>query len=115
MTVGGPMSYSTVPAYHLEKGIERNSNCQGITVVGLQCGVCILIGRVMQSLVCVTSDSVQLCQQLLPTNGITAASSTLPFQLLIVPDQPYIRANETKHNPNTNSNPTYPPNPHVAT
>jgi len=36
---------------------------------------------------------------LLPANNITAAPSTLPFQLPIVPDQPQICADETKPNP----------------
>jgi len=48
----------------------------------------------------VTINSVQLCQQFLPTISITTASSTLPFQLPLVPDQPQIRASETKPNPN---------------
>jgi len=48
---------------------------------------------------CHTSSSAQLRQQLLPTNSITAVPSTLQFQLPIVPDQPQIRASETKPNP----------------
>ena len=48
----------------------------------------------------VTSNSVQLCKYLHPTNSITAAPSTLPFQLPVVTDQPQIRARETKPNPN---------------
>ena len=44
-----------------------------------------------------TSSSVQLF--LLPTNSITAAPTTLPFQLPVVPDQPQIRADKTKPNP----------------
>ena len=42
-------------------------------------------------------NTEQLCKQLLPTNSITAA---LTFQFSIVPDQPQIRASETKTNPN---------------
>jgi len=34
-----------------------------------------------------SSNSVQLCQQLLP-NGTTAAPSALLFQLPVIPDQP---------------------------
>ena len=47
-----------------------------------------------------TRNSVQLCQQLLPTNSITAAPSILRFQLISIADQPHIRANETKRNAN---------------
>jgi len=37
---------------------------------------------------------------LLPTSSITAAPSTLPSQLPIVPDQPQIRASEIKPDSN---------------
>jgi len=46
------------------------------------------------------SNSAQLSQQLLLTISITAAPSAWSFQLLIIPDQSQIRANETKPNPN---------------
>jgi len=47
-----------------------------------------------------TSNSVQLRKLLLPTNIITAAPSTLLFQLPIVLDQPQICTINPKPNPN---------------
>jgi len=46
-----------------------------------------------------TSNSLEPCQ-LLPTKSITAAPSTLLFQLPVVPNQPQIRVIEAKPNPN---------------
>ena len=91
-----------VPFQH-KYGYIRDDNVAGLVSPILRIMLinhCELLVLHLHKCISSTSNSVRLCQQLLPTNSITAAPSTLLFQLPIVPDQPQICANETKPNPN---------------